>query len=159
MCLPSPTKKLISAISLQIFPLKVKNSSTQWTLPSFEQRGTEKFQFSVPLIPVLFADTFHPFCRPRRPLGRVEVQLYSVFRPRHQNGVRGQRHTPVAFYPRERSGNHCTGGWVGPRAGLDDGNFRPTGIRSPNRPARSHSLYRQLLGPHPLRIDHKSVRI
>ena len=23
------------------------------------------------------------------------------------------------FYPRERPGTHCTGGWVGPRAGLD----------------------------------------
>jgi hypothetical protein len=26
---------------------------------------------------------FHPFYRPRRPSERVEVQLYSVFRPRH----------------------------------------------------------------------------
>jgi hypothetical protein len=26
---------------------------------------------------------FHPFYRPRRPLGRVEVRLYSVFRPWH----------------------------------------------------------------------------
>jgi hypothetical protein len=26
---------------------------------------------------------FHPFHRPRRPLGRAEVQLYSVFRLRH----------------------------------------------------------------------------
>jgi len=23
------------------------------------------------------------------------------------------------FYPRERPGTHCTGDWVGPRAGLD----------------------------------------
>jgi len=23
------------------------------------------------------------------------------------------------FYPRERPGTHCTGGWVGPRGGLD----------------------------------------
>jgi hypothetical protein len=23
------------------------------------------------------------------------------------------------LYPRERPGTHCTGGWVGPRAGLD----------------------------------------
>jgi hypothetical protein len=27
--------------------------------------------------------------------------------------------TPRPFYPRERPGTHCTGGWVGPRAGLD----------------------------------------
>jgi len=34
-------------------------------------------------------------------------------------GVRGQRHAPAAFYPWDRPGTHCTGGWVGPRAGLD----------------------------------------
>jgi hypothetical protein len=27
--------------------------------------------------------------------------------------------TPRPHYPRERPGTHCTGGWVGPRAGLD----------------------------------------
>jgi hypothetical protein len=27
--------------------------------------------------------------------------------------------TPQPLYPRERLGTHCTGGWVGPRAGLD----------------------------------------
>jgi len=32
----------------------------------------------------------------------------------------GQRHAPAALYPRERTaGTHWTGGWVGPRAGLD----------------------------------------
>ena len=34
-------------------------------------------------------------------------------------GVRGQRHALAAIYTRERPGTHCTGGWVGPRAGLD----------------------------------------
>ena len=29
--------------------------------------------------------------------------------------MRGQRHTPAAFYPRERAGTSCTWGWVGPR--------------------------------------------
>ena len=33
--------------------------------------------------------------------------------------MKGQRHAPVALYPRERPGTHCTGGWMGPRAGLD----------------------------------------
>ena len=51
--------------------------------------------------------------------------------------MRGQRHAPAAFYPQERPGTHCTGGWVGPRAGLQGGKTRPTGIRSPDRPARS----------------------
>jgi hypothetical protein len=35
-------------------------------------------------------------------------------------GVSGQRHAPAALYPRGKDpGTHCTGGWVGPRAGLD----------------------------------------
>ena len=51
------------------------------------------------------------------------------FRPLHQKGVRGQRHAPAAPYPREGPGTHCTGGWVGLRAGLDwCGKSRPTGI-------------------------------
>ena len=33
--------------------------------------------------------------------------------------VRSQRHAPAVLYPQERPGTHCTGGWVGPRAGLD----------------------------------------
>jgi hypothetical protein len=34
--------------------------------------------------------------------------------------VSGQRHAPSVLYPLERTpGTHCTGGWVGPRAGLD----------------------------------------
>jgi hypothetical protein len=33
-------------------------------------------------------------------------------------GVSGQHHAPAALYPRA-PGTHCTGGWVGPRAGLD----------------------------------------
>jgi hypothetical protein len=38
----------------------------------------------------------------------------------------GNRHAPAAFYPRERPDTHCTGGWVGPRAGLDRrGKSRP----------------------------------
>jgi len=34
-------------------------------------------------------------------------------------GVSGQQHAPAALYPRERKGAQFTGGWVGPRAGLD----------------------------------------
>jgi hypothetical protein len=52
-------------------------------------------------------------------------------------GVRGYRHAPVALYPLERPGTHCTGDWVGPRAGAE--NLVPTVIRSPDRPA--HSRY------------------
>jgi hypothetical protein len=59
--------------------------------------------------------------------------------------VGGQRHAPAAL-----PGTHCTGGWVGPGpvwTGAE--NLASAGIRSPDRPARSESLY--LLsypGPH-----------
>jgi hypothetical protein len=33
-------------------------------------------------------------------------------------GVSGQRHAPAVLLPPGK-GPHCTGGWVGPRAGLD----------------------------------------
>jgi hypothetical protein len=50
---------------------------------------------------------------------------------------------PGRLYPRERPGTHCTGGWVGPGAGLDRcGKSHPNGIRSPDLPARRESLYR-----------------
>jgi hypothetical protein len=57
--------------------------------------------------------------------------------------------TSRPLYPRERPVTHCTGGLVGLRAGLDVcEKSRPTGIRSPDRPARSQSLYRlELPGP------------
>ena len=59
-------------------------------------------------------------------------------------GVEGSASRPDRSLPRKRPGTQCTGGWVGPRAGLDRcGKSRPpTGIRSPDRPARSQSLYR-----------------
>jgi hypothetical protein len=36
-------------------------------------------------------------------------------------GVSSQRHDPAALYPPAKGhpGTHWTGGWVGPRAGLD----------------------------------------
>ena len=58
-------------------------------------------------------------------------------------GMGGQRHALAALYPRERPSTRCTGGLVGPRAGLDRcGKSRPTGIGTPDRPARSLTLYR-----------------
>jgi hypothetical protein len=48
---------------------------------------------------------------------------YPVTDPKAQRGVarRGWvvSTTPQLLYTREKPGTHCTGGWVGPRAGLD----------------------------------------
>jgi hypothetical protein len=51
--------------------------------------------------------------------------------------------TPRPLYHRERPVSHCIGGWVGPRADLDScGKSRLHRDWSPDRPARSESLYR-----------------
>ena len=51
--------------------------------------------------------------------------------------------TPCPLYRRERPGTLCTGGWVGPRAGLDvSGKSRLHGDSIPDLPARSESLHR-----------------
>ena len=50
--------------------------------------------------------------------------------------------TPRPLYTRERPGTPCTGGRVGPGAGLDGcRKSRPTGTRSPDRPACNESLH------------------
>ena len=75
----------------------------------------------------------------------INICFYPVSDFMYIHKVSGQQHSPAALYPRQRPGTHFTGGWVGPRAGLDRcGKSRPppTGIRSPDRPARSQSLYR-----------------
>jgi hypothetical protein len=63
--------------------------------------------------------------------------------------VSGQLHAPARFTPGERApGTHWIGGWVGPRAGLDDVEKRKfltlpgLELRLLGRPARSQSLYR-----------------
>jgi len=60
--------------------------------------------------------------------------------------------TSRPFYPRERTGTHCIGGWVGPRVGLDGcRKSRPNRDSIPDCPARSVSLYRlSYPGPHSL---------
>ena len=65
--------------------------------------------------------------------------------------------TPRPLYPPERPSTHCTGGWVGRRAGLDGcGKSRPTGIRSPDRPDLSESLHRlRYPGPRRVLVAHK----
>ena len=75
-----------------------------------------------------------PWKRPRRSRGEVEVQLYSFLNLGTRWGWVVNA-TPRPLYPPERHGTHCTGGWVGPRAGLDWwGKSRPIRIRSPDCP-------------------------
>ena len=59
-------------------------------------------------------------------------------------------HAPASLYPRERPGTHFTGGWVGPRAGLDGyGKSLPHRDSIPDRPARSSvAIQTKLPGPH-----------
>ena len=58
-------------------------------------------------------------------------------------GVGGQCHAPAASSSGKGPGTHFTESWVGPRGSLDGcENIAPTGIRSPDRPARSESLNR-----------------
>jgi hypothetical protein len=58
--------------------------------------------------------------------------------------------TPRKFYPLERPGTQCIGGWIGHRFGLDRcGKTPPTGIRSPCRQVSRKSLYRLSYRGHP----------
>ena len=57
-------------------------------------------------------------------------------------GVRGQRHAPAALYPVKDPVPIVQDGWAPGTVWTGAENLAPTGIRSPNRPARSHSLYR-----------------
>jgi hypothetical protein len=67
--------------------------------------------------------------------------------------VSGQQHAPTVLYPRERPGTHCTGGWVGPRAGLDWRKISPHRNSNPDRPARSPApIPTELPGP-PIRDE------
>jgi hypothetical protein len=66
------------------------------------------------------------------------VPLHAMVAPTHSwpQGVSGQCHAPAALCPGERTpGTHCTGGWVGLRAGLDtdvrEKSFAPAGDRTP----------------------------
>jgi hypothetical protein len=67
--------------------------------------------------------------------------------------------TPWPLYPLETQGTHCIGGWVDPSVGLDGcGKSSPTGIRFPDLPACSESLYRlSYPGPRSRCYDKQSV--
>jgi hypothetical protein len=67
-------------------------------------------------------------------------------------GVGGQRHAPATLPPGKRTGTHCAGaGWAPGPVWTGAGNLSPTGIRSPDHPDRSESLYRlRYPGPYSL---------
>ena len=59
-----------------------------------------------------------PYNRPRRPWRRVVLYLCPYF----NLGARWKwvvRAPSILLYPREWPGDHCIGGWVGPRESLD----------------------------------------
>ena len=78
------------------------------------------------------------------PRGWLELKLYSSMITAPEGGEWS------AVHPQERPGTHCTGSWVAPRAGLDGRKISPTGILSPDLPARSQSLYRLSYPAHSL---------
>jgi hypothetical protein len=57
-------------------------------------------------------------------------------------GVGSQRHAPAVKYPGNKACNHCTGGWVGPRAGLDsERKISPQPVCDPRTVASRHTNY------------------
>jgi hypothetical protein len=57
-------------------------------------------------------------------------------------GVRDQRHVPAALYPgKDPVPIVQEGGWAAGPVWTGAENLAPTGIRSPDRPDRSQSLY------------------
>ena len=63
-------------------------------------------------------------------------------RPRHQKGVSGQQHAPAVLYPRKKAVPILQEIGLAPGPVWKGGKSRPTGIRSPDLPGRSQSLYR-----------------
>ena len=57
--------------------------------------------------------------------------------------VSGQQHAPAALYPRERPGTHCTGGWVGHRAGLDGRKISSPPGFDPTAYIYTHTYYKR----------------
>jgi len=52
-------------------------------------------------------------------------------------GVNGQHHATAGFYIRERHCTHCTGSWVGYKAGLEGRKISSHRDSITDRPARS----------------------
>ena len=66
-------------------------------------------------------------------------------------GVSGEQHALAALYPRERPGTHFTGGWLGPRAGLDGRKISSLPASDPGPSSlESVAIPTELPGPHSL---------
>ena len=111
------------------FQYSKKGSGTKTMFPSFVF-SIKKVKFTlVQALRLYTGSTVHR--------GSRGIALLFYYQ-RHYKGVRGQRHAPAAFNPRERLGTHFTRGWVGPRAGLDRcGKSRPHRDSIPGLPSQS----------------------
>jgi hypothetical protein len=89
----------------------------------------------------------YPVTGHQRPRGGVDVQLYS-FSTSALGGVGGQQHAPAALPPGKTRYPLYRG--LGGRVRKIS---PPTGIRSPDRPARSRSLYQLSYPAHSLQMD------
>jgi hypothetical protein len=83
---------------------------------------------------------------PWRRLGERRYSSYSILASAPDGGEWSASRPWPRFTPGERTpGTHWTGGWVGPRAGVDAGGRRkilyPCRGSNPDRPARSQTLY------------------
>ena len=82
----------------------------------------------------------------------LKLLRWSYTRTGHEVPEGKQRYystLPAALPPGKRPGTHCAEGWASPRAGLDGcgKSLAHTDVRSPDRSARSESLYTTLLRP------------
>ena len=81
---------------------------------------------------------------PRRPLRENRcIALLFFVNPGTRWEVGGQHHAPAAFTPgKDPLPIAQEAGWASEPVWIGAENLAPTGIRSPNLPARSESLYR-----------------
>jgi hypothetical protein len=107
-------------------------------MDEFKGRGTHYRCFNVTLNVKVKGTPFRS--RRTHRVSGVIAQLFLTLGPRRGGGGVGIMPRPPL--PRERTVTHFTGGCVGLGAVLDRcRKSRPTGIRSPDLPARSESLY------------------
>ena len=115
-----------------------------------------KNQKSKQCILTFHVGRFSPFLQATKAL-RVSRRIDLLFlRPRHQMGVGESAPSPGSLYSRERPGTHCTGGWVGPRTGLDGRKISSSlGFYPGPSSSQSVAIPTELPGPHLACLLHK----